>query len=241
MLTAVAVVAGAIMLLLFWYFASLLFRRRFQFSIRSLLVLTVAVALPSGWLAVGVRQAARQRQCIHAIAKRGGLAFYEYQVKEDSVEVDAQSLVPEALVNWLGVDFFHRVTAVWLFCVKPCGWEETEHIGGVLPLTTLPQSDVEWAKAALRQHVFGDANQSIIEDYCQESLRLNPHNVEANLLLGERWEYSAPLEAKPHLEAVLRDTDPASLEYAQAEKLLAHERWTFEELSERVGTDGVLR
>ncbi len=48
----VAVVAAAFFLMLGSFVASLLFRWRFQFSIRSLLVLTVAVAVPCSWLAV---------------------------------------------------------------------------------------------------------------------------------------------------------------------------------------------
>ena len=42
-LIAVAVVGVALLVMLLWFIASLLFRWRFQFSIRSLLVLTVAV------------------------------------------------------------------------------------------------------------------------------------------------------------------------------------------------------
>ena len=43
MLIAVAVVGGAMLVMLLWFIVSLVFRWRFQFSIRSLLVLTVAV------------------------------------------------------------------------------------------------------------------------------------------------------------------------------------------------------
>ncbi len=57
-LIGVAVVGAAFLLMLLWFIASLLFRWRFQFSIRSLLVLTIAdagvkkvrQALPNCWI-----------------------------------------------------------------------------------------------------------------------------------------------------------------------------------------------
>ena len=56
-LIAVAVVGVAMLVMLVWFVVSLVFRWRFQFSIRSLLVLTVAVALPCSWLAVEMKAA----------------------------------------------------------------------------------------------------------------------------------------------------------------------------------------
>src|SRR5271165_1162947 len=49
--TALASVGVVMLLMLLWFALALIFRRRFQFSIRSLLVLVVAVAVPSSWLA----------------------------------------------------------------------------------------------------------------------------------------------------------------------------------------------
>ena len=51
-LIGVAAVGVAIAIMLGWFVVSLLFRWWFQFSIRSLLVLTIAIALPCSWLAV---------------------------------------------------------------------------------------------------------------------------------------------------------------------------------------------
>ena len=50
----------------------LVFRWRFQFSIRSLLVLTVAVAIPCSWLAVEMEKARREREAAIAIKTLGG-------------------------------------------------------------------------------------------------------------------------------------------------------------------------
>lgn len=47
---AVVLVDVAILVMFMWFVVALVFRRRFQFSIRSLLVLVVVVALPYGWL-----------------------------------------------------------------------------------------------------------------------------------------------------------------------------------------------
>ena len=41
--------------MLAWFSAGLVFRRRFQFSVRSLLVLVVVVAVPCSWMAVEIR------------------------------------------------------------------------------------------------------------------------------------------------------------------------------------------
>ena len=71
-LIALAVVSGAMLVMLGWFVAALVFRWRFQFSLRSLLALTVAVAVPSSWLAVKMQEAKRQREAADAILKLGG-------------------------------------------------------------------------------------------------------------------------------------------------------------------------
>jgi len=49
-LTAVASVGVAMLGMFVWFAVAVAFRRRFQFSLRSLLVLVVVVALPCSWL-----------------------------------------------------------------------------------------------------------------------------------------------------------------------------------------------
>ena len=53
-LIAVASAVVAALLMFLWFLAALVFRWRFQFSIRSLLLLPVVVAITCGWLAVRV-------------------------------------------------------------------------------------------------------------------------------------------------------------------------------------------
>ena len=52
--------------MLFWSMASLLFRLRFQFLIRSLLVLTITVAIPCSWQTLEIRKAKKQRETVGA-------------------------------------------------------------------------------------------------------------------------------------------------------------------------------
>jgi len=60
-LIAVAAVCLVVVVMLLWLVVSLLFRWPFQFSLRSLVVLVVAVAIPCCWLTVKMREAERQR------------------------------------------------------------------------------------------------------------------------------------------------------------------------------------
>ncbi len=66
-LTCVASVAAILVLMLLWFVAAVIFRLRFQFSIRTLLVLVVTVALPFNWLAYEIQRAKPQRQTIETM------------------------------------------------------------------------------------------------------------------------------------------------------------------------------
>jgi hypothetical protein len=66
-LIALASVGVAILSMLLWLAAALVFRVRFQFSLRSLLVLVFAVALPCSWLAVEIKAADRQREVVEGL------------------------------------------------------------------------------------------------------------------------------------------------------------------------------
>lgn len=68
-LTAIASVGITMLAMLIWWLAALCFHRRFQFSLRSLLVLTVAVAIPFSWLAVELKKAREQREAVEAIRR----------------------------------------------------------------------------------------------------------------------------------------------------------------------------
>ena len=107
-LIGVAVVGGAMLVMLLWFAVSLLFRWRFQFSIRSLLVLTVAVAVPCSWMAVEMREANWQREVIEKITKSGGSIRYDREV-DATANPPVKSQPWVWLSNTLGGDFFEHV------------------------------------------------------------------------------------------------------------------------------------
>ena len=100
-LTAVASLGMTMLLMLGWFAAAMIFRWHFQFSIRSLLVLTVAVALPCNWLAIEMQKARHQREAVNAINNSGGIVQY-----------DLCTPAPIWLKNLFGEDLFADVIGV---------------------------------------------------------------------------------------------------------------------------------
>ena len=101
---------GAFLLVMFlWFLAALVFRWRFQFSILSLLVLTVAVALPFAWLATEMKAAREQQEVVEEIEKLGGEVCYDYQQDDDTTSKPPE---PAWLRGLLGDDLFANVTQV---------------------------------------------------------------------------------------------------------------------------------
>ena len=80
-LITVASVGVAFLLMLLWFLAALVFGWRFQFSILSLLLLVVVVAIPCSWLATEMKAAREQREAVEAIAKAGGSVCYDYATR----------------------------------------------------------------------------------------------------------------------------------------------------------------
>ena len=108
----VATVAVAILLMLLWFIASLIFRWPFQFSIRSLLVMTLAVAVPCGWLSVQLKEAKEQRDAVAAIKQLEGSVAYADEVgRLGNWEIKANRRGPVLLWDLLGDDFFADVVA----------------------------------------------------------------------------------------------------------------------------------
>ena len=112
-LIAVAVVGGAMLVMLGWFIVALVFRWRFQFSIRSLLVLVVVVALPCSWLAVEMKKAKKQKAAVEAIVELKASVYYDYL--NDANFRDPRPLGPAWLQSLLGVDFFARVDRVFFY------------------------------------------------------------------------------------------------------------------------------
>jgi hypothetical protein len=107
-LIAIAVVLGAIVLLLLWLGVSLLLRRRFQFGIRSLLVLTAAVAVVGSWFTVRMQQARMQK----TVVELADQAYYGFQLDNARavpvclpVELHPDQPGPAWIRNLVGVEF----------------------------------------------------------------------------------------------------------------------------------------
>jgi hypothetical protein len=111
-LIALASVGVFTLLMSLWFAAGLLFRWRFQFSMRSLLVMVVAVAAPCSWLAVEMKQAKEQMKAVEAIRKTGLMVIYDYQCGANGFRSGAVWGGPTCLWNWFGVDFVADVALV---------------------------------------------------------------------------------------------------------------------------------
>ena len=112
-LIAVASVAAALLAMSLWFLAAFVFRRRFQFSIRALLLLMVVVAAGCGWLATDIKQARKQQAVVEGIHKARGTCFYDYELDPDGTEApDAGPSGPDWLRKLLGKDFLASVTKV---------------------------------------------------------------------------------------------------------------------------------
>ncbi len=125
-LTAVGTVGGATLLMGMWFAVAMLLRRRFQFSIRSLLVLTVATAVPFSWLAVEMKKAREQAEIVEETTRLGMWAAYD-----DPADTSLSNTEPQALAwlrNRLGKDFFLDVVGLsvpmygWDPDHEPCPW-----------------------------------------------------------------------------------------------------------------------
>ena len=110
MLIAVGAVCLAAMVMLLSWAVGLIFRWRFQFGIRSLLVFCVASSIAASWLTVEMRQARRQAETVAWTNKHGGWWHYDWQVDEDGEEMSGpKPPAPSWALKAFGVDFFSSV------------------------------------------------------------------------------------------------------------------------------------
>jgi hypothetical protein len=153
-LIAVAAVGAFLLVMLGWFVLALLFHWRFQFSILSLLVLTVAVALPCGWLATEMKQATKQREVVEGIGQVHGWVCYDFQVDPSGCWTpDATPAAPTWLRDLLGDDLFLDVIWVTLKSseVTDAG---LEHLKGLAKLQRLSVSYTKVSDAGL-EHLKG--------------------------------------------------------------------------------------
>ena len=113
-LTGVAAVGVAMLGMFAWFGAALVFRRRFQFSLRSLLAMVVVVALPFSWLAACIKDAKTQRIAVEAIESAGGEAyFYDRKTGRQFHYPTWDDRSPPLLPSWAEFDFYYSISHVF--------------------------------------------------------------------------------------------------------------------------------
>ena len=153
-LIALASVGVFLVLMLVWFAVALIFRCRFQFSLRSLLVLTLAVALPCSWLATEMKKAREQKEVVEWVEELGGQVSYDYERDSSGNDIpNAQPPGPAWLREWLGVDAFVNVVGVFLqnLAVTDAG---LEHLKELTQLQELFLGDTQVTDAGL-EHLKG--------------------------------------------------------------------------------------
>ena len=149
-LSAMAAVGVTMLVMLLWFVASLIFRWRFQFLIRSLLVLTIAVAVPCSWLAVEMKKARRQKAVVERLVTTGYAVLYDYQKRPGTFNYSNTVAFPcpSFLRKVFGDDFFAdvhflsgTVTDTHSVCIEELrelrGFSGTLTDGGMSHLATL--------------------------------------------------------------------------------------------------------
>ena len=141
-LVTIAAVAAILLAMLLWFLIAIVFRRRFQFSLRSLMLLVVVVAIPCSWLSVELKAAREQNAAVEAIQKAGGWV-------ECNEGYDPNGLVPVALLDgWQGF-YFMNVTDVY-FDEAKVGDSELEHLKGLPQLRFLALNGTSVSDAGLK-------------------------------------------------------------------------------------------
>jgi Leucine Rich repeat len=89
-------------------------RRWCQFSLRSLLIATVIIAVLCGWLGSQFEQRRKQQEAVREVVKAGGDVLYDYERVEGDRhwEPRAEPPGPAWLRNLLGEDFFGDIEYV---------------------------------------------------------------------------------------------------------------------------------
>ncbi len=148
-LTAVTAMGAATLAMAPWFIVALIFRRRFQFGIRSLLVLTVVIAIMCGWLTTENRRAQKQGQAVAWIRSVGGSVGYDWEISASDPPLQReQQPEPQPLRNLLTDEFFGDVLYLhfgdrldpWLYAIPQPFAEVTD--AGLKHIEDLPR--LEW-------------------------------------------------------------------------------------------------
>ena len=149
-LFAMAAVIAPIFLMFFWIFlralwdvfrffgmvARLAYRRRFQYSLRTLLLVVTLFAIACSWLAVKIRQAQRQQEAVAEIQKLGGSIVYDWPAGWKPARNVLPPPGPAWLRSLLGVDLFLTVHAVDVSGIQVTD-EDVNKLQQALPNSTI--------------------------------------------------------------------------------------------------------
>jgi hypothetical protein len=106
-LACIAVVTLFFLTIVVWFGSAMVFRRSFQFSLRSLLLFVIAAALPFSWLAVEMRKETVLAAAAKKVADHGGSIFCDWDFDSSGAQVqDEHRPVPMWLRSSLGDGFF---------------------------------------------------------------------------------------------------------------------------------------
>jgi hypothetical protein len=160
-LIAIACVGVFVGVMLLWWLAALVFKIRFQFSLRSLFVLVLGVAVPLNWLATEMRWATERRKLLEELVNSQGSVWYDYQVDASGDLADDQPSEPAWLRQLLGEDFFASVVLLDLY--GPNGTDAwLERLCGVAELRDLILADTKVTDAGL-EHLRGLTGLNVLQ------------------------------------------------------------------------------
>ena len=105
--TGWAAVVVACLVAFLWLLVQFGFRRRFQYSLRSLLLLTLLVSIGMSWVATMMQRVKRQREVARAIEKLGGRVWWDVALRQEAgflsevtyVDMNGEQVRDEALQN----------------------------------------------------------------------------------------------------------------------------------------------
>jgi hypothetical protein len=109
-LLAVAVLGTVAIALPAWILLALVFRRRVQFGLKTMLMFVTLCTVVCSWLGIRIRQARRQAATVAAIREKfhANVMYVDWR----SWPVVPPPQVPEPLIKSLGVDFFADVVSL---------------------------------------------------------------------------------------------------------------------------------
>jgi hypothetical protein len=96
---------------------------KFQFSLRTLLIVMTAVCL---YLAAQFQWAREQREAVEAVRRASGNVYYDYEGLTKSHSGRSESWAPKWAIDRLGIDFFH--TAIQAQGVRRGGLPALAHL-----------------------------------------------------------------------------------------------------------------